>query len=75
MHKAIGSCHVIQGANDRKSTMPMRSSRNNAHAAKIRSYLASLTRRCTPTQENGHDGCLRWWEVVVLLVGGAHGRW
>ena len=35
-------------------------------------HLASLTRRGTPTQENGNDGCLRWWKVVVLVVGGSH---
>jgi hypothetical protein len=35
-------------------------------------HLASLTRRGTPTQENGNDGCLRWWKVVVLVVDGSH---
>lgn len=35
-------------------------------------YLASLTRRGTPTQKNGNDGCLRWWKVVVLVVDGSH---
>lgn len=70
--KAIGSCHVMLGANDRDSAIISK------HFARCKaepflSNLASLTSRCTPTQENGHDGGLRWWEVVVLLVDGAHG--
>ena len=46
--------------------------RQNSPLLSLPFIFAALTCRCTPAQKNGHDGGLRWWKVVILIVVRTH---